>query len=385
MAYDQFLAVGATSQMIEVPLRSSSTGQLLTGVAYGDLTATYIREGATSETSVAPVTMTQGTYVSGGWIETGIAGVYQFGIPNAALAAGAKAVTLVFSASGAIDVVKRVVLVVEDLRDALVSSRLAAASYSAPPSASDNATAAAYAVWNENMADHLGQTTTGGRLNLAAQAGPVGDMIEAVGYNRFKTTALENMPAAVGLATANLDAQLAGLPTAAAAAILAAADSDPISANVTYSAGVAVSGRLAEVTDLPSEPLDATATQAAAAAALTAYDPPTKAELDAGLLALVGGDGDTLESLSDQIDLLSGAAGSGAITFVYTLTSSVGGAAIADADVWVTSDVDGNNVLASGRTDQNGAVTFYLDAGTVYVWRQKSGWNFDNPDTEVVA
>lgn len=155
--------------------------------------------------------------------------------------------------------------------------------------------------------------------------------------------------------------------------------------NVTYSAGVALSGRLAEVTDLPSEPLDATATQAAAAAALTAYDPPTKAELDAGLLALVGGDGDTLESLSDQIDLLSGAAGSGAITFVYTLTSSVGGAAIADADVWVTSDVDGNNVLASGRTDQNGAVTFYLDAGTVYVWRQKSGWNFDNPDTEVVA
>ena len=113
--------------MIEVPLRSSSTGQLLTGVAYGDLTATYIREGAASETSVSPVTMTQGTYVSGGWVETGIAGVYQFGIPNAALAAGALAVTLVFSTSGAIDVVKRVVLVVEDLRDVLVSSRPTAA------------------------------------------------------------------------------------------------------------------------------------------------------------------------------------------------------------------------------------------------------------------
>lgn len=72
--------------------------------------------------------------------------------------------------------------------------------------------------------------------------------------------------------------------TAAAVAILAAADSDPISANVTYSAGVAVSGRLAEVTDLPSEPLDATATQAAAAAALTAYDPPTNAEMEARTL-----------------------------------------------------------------------------------------------------
>jgi len=30
-------------------------------------------------------------------------------------------------------------------------------------------------------------------------------------------------------------------------------------------------------------------------------------------------------------------------------------------------------------------VTFYLDTGTVYVWRQKSGWNFTNPDTETVA
>ena len=125
MAYDQIYAAGATSQMIEVALRSSSTGQLLTGVAYGSITAKYIREGAASQTTVSVVTMTQGTFASGGWVETGIAGVYQFGIPNAAIAAGAKAVTLVFSASGAIDVVKRVVLVVEDLRDVLVSSRLA--------------------------------------------------------------------------------------------------------------------------------------------------------------------------------------------------------------------------------------------------------------------
>lgn len=58
------------------------------------------------------------------------------------------------------------------------------------------------------------------------------------------------------------------------------------SVNVTYSAGVALSGRLAEAADLPSEPLDATATQAAAAAALTAYDPPTKTEMDAGFTAL---------------------------------------------------------------------------------------------------
>jgi len=78
-------------------------------------------------------------------------------------------------------------------------------------------------------------------------------------------------------------------------------------------------------------------------------------------------------------------AGSGAITFTYTLTSSVDGSGISDADVWVTSDLAGNNVLASGTTDASGQVTFYLDAGTVYVWRQKSGWNFTNPDAETVA
>lgn len=79
------------------------------------------------------------------------------------------------------------------------------------------------------------------------------------------------------------------------------------------------------------------------------------------------------------------AAGIGAITWAYTLTESGTGDPIADANVWVTSDIGGANVLASGITDQNGVVTFYLDAGTVYVWRQKSGWNFTNPDTETVS
>jgi hypothetical protein len=58
---------------------------------------------------------------------------------------------------------------------------------------------------------------------------------------------------------------------------------------------------------------------------------------------------------------------------------------IADAYVWVTTDIAGNNVIASNRTDQYGVVTFYLDAGTVYVWRKKSGENFINPDVKVVS
>jgi hypothetical protein len=80
-----------------------------------------------------------------------------------------------------------------------------------------------------------------------------------------------------------------------------------------------------------------------------------------------------------------GAAGSGGITFTYTLTSSVDSSPIPDASVWVTTDQAGSNVVASGTTDASGQVVFYLDAATYYVWRQKSGWNFSNPDTEVVS
>jgi hypothetical protein len=78
-------------------------------------------------------------------------------------------------------------------------------------------------------------------------------------------------------------------------------------------------------------------------------------------------------------------AGVGAITWTYTLTNYLTGLPIADVDIWVTTDSVGANVIASGKTSQVGVATFYLDAGTVYVWRQKSGWDFANPDTEVVV
>lgn len=77
--------------------------------------------------------------------------------------------------------------------------------------------------------------------------------------------------------------------------------------------------------------------------------------------------------------------GAGAITWPYTITSSTTGLPIADVDVWVTTDLAGSNVIASGRTNASGIATFYLDAGTVYVWRQKTGYTFTNPDTEVVS
>lgn len=74
-----------------------------------------------------------------------------------------------------------------------------------------------------------------------------------------------------------------------------------------------------------------------------------------------------------------------ATTWTYTVTDSVTAAAIPDVDVWVTSDEAGTDVLASGRTNASGVVTFYLSPGTVYVFRAKSGYSFVNPDTETVS
>ncbi len=79
------------------------------------------------------------------------------------------------------------------------------------------------------------------------------------------------------------------------------------------------------------------------------------------------------------------AAGKGAITWPYTVTDGYSGGLLDGVSVWVTTDSAGLNVIASGFTDSGGVVTFYLDAGTRYFWRSLAGYDFTNPDTEVIA
>jgi hypothetical protein len=75
--------------------------------------------------------------------------------------------------------------------------------------------------------------------------------------------------------------------------------------------------------------------------------------------------------------------GAGASTWTYTLTTS-GGTPIPDAEVWVSTDSAGSDVVASGSTSNLGAVTFMLDPGDYYIWSQRAGYNFANPDLETV-
>jgi len=96
-------------------------------------------------------------------------------------------------------------------------------------------------------------------------------------------------------------------------------------------------------------------------------------------LAIVDGIVDAIKLKTDTIG------GAGAIAWAYTLTDSVTGGPIDGAEVWVSTDSAGANIIASGTTDAYGVVNFTLDAGTVYVWRKRAGYNFSDPDQSTVA
>ncbi len=95
------IVVGATSRMADVFIQdqSSVSGGGLTGLVYtsAGLTWSYHRDNSNAATAVTLASATLGTFTSGGFIEinaTTMPGWYQLGIPDAALASGAKYVTM---------------------------------------------------------------------------------------------------------------------------------------------------------------------------------------------------------------------------------------------------------------------------------------------------
>jgi len=81
----------------------------------------------------------------------------------------------------------------------------------------------------------------------------------------------------------------------------------------------------------------------------------------------------------------------GAIEWPYIVTSTTTLLPIFGVDVWVTTDIAGTNTIWRGTTDALGATRNifglqpWLDAGVYYFWRQLTGYNFSNPDTETVV
>lgn len=89
------LARSTTSKIVRVFIQdsTSTTGAGLAGLVYNSagLTAYYIAEGSATATAITLATAVVGTYTSGGFVAvdaTNMPGLYEIGIPNAALATG---------------------------------------------------------------------------------------------------------------------------------------------------------------------------------------------------------------------------------------------------------------------------------------------------------
>jgi hypothetical protein len=92
---------------------------------------------------------------------------------------------------------------------------------------------------------------------------------------------------------------------------------------------------------------------------------------------------DSLEAIRDRGDdsWTTGAAqqGAGASAFPIVVNDEDGNP-IDGVECWVSTDSSGGNVIAGTlNTDANGGASFMLDAGDYYLFRQKGGYNFNNP------
>lgn len=82
-----------------------------------------------------------------------------------------------------------------------------------------------------------------------------------------------------------------------------------------------------------------------------------------------------------------------AVPFTYIITNSTTLLPLPGAEVWITTDLAGANIIMTGLTtdafgvarDVSGSLP-YLDPGPYYFWKQISGFDDDQgPDLEVVS
>jgi len=121
----QDVLTGVTSKRMVIFVKASSTGSGLTGLTHSSsgLTWSWWAEntGNAGGNAVTIASATRGTWTSGGFVEIDsslLPGMYEIGIPNAVLAAGASwAVMQIFGASGMLPVTVELQLTAYDPND----------------------------------------------------------------------------------------------------------------------------------------------------------------------------------------------------------------------------------------------------------------------------
>lgn len=115
---------------------------------------------------------------------------------------------------------------------------------------------------------------------------------------------------------------------------------------------------------------------------------PSGSGLDAaGVRSAIGMSSADMDTQLSAILAASGG-GSGASDWSYTVTDSSTGNPIAEVTVWITTDAAGSNTIASASTNASGIATMRPDVTTgtqVYVWCNKTGYTFENPQIETVT
>jgi len=339
---------GSTNQSVLVAITNSSNGEPDETVVYTDaITFWYRREGGLRvDFSPAQLTALDDAHVDGGFLHIDD-GYYRLDVPDAAFAVGASHVDLGGNMAGEFIEIGRIRLsLIQDIFNEILSK----ANYNIANSAGRfirNIAQSNIATEGEVDDGDGSATTTSFKTDLTAADDIYNDstIVFTSGNLEGLSSPILDYAQTDGLITLDPDEQLPEVPANGDQFVIRPDHVHPISQIAEEIAALAVSGNT-----------------------------------DSGSF------GELWNATKIAVDALESNVGAG----MYTITLDMdddGGSAIADMDVVVnTNSSDSNDsVVASGRTNINGKVTFYLDDGTYYVWRQKTGKIYTNPKTLTVA
>ena len=331
------MKAGSTSQIVQIQINDSTTGAGKTGLAFdtSGLLAYYIRNTGSSSQAITLLTMTLGTWVSGGFKEvdaTHIPGLYQVGIPNVALAAGATEVDINFSGvSGCIYTPLKITL------EATIAADL--------PLASDIKTAI------EATGSSLALIKAKTDVLPSATAGAVSGLVINDAANAYTPKSIYDIVNNATYGNSALHTEVAKDAT--------------VSKDATVN-------KIAPAT--PTNVVDAAVAVISAISALNNLS-------QADIRTAIGLSSANLAALLAALKVAVGNDPNAGISHDFTVLDS---SSLPIADVLVEAKQSGATVQST-RTGDDGIAHFDLPAGTYDFYSTKSGWNFTNPVTETVS